>query len=298
MKRKFLAIIMAMVMALSLSVTAFAATNAAGNLTIEALGVTFENDVVSVISGDQQFDAFYSFKQLPDGTNFSSISTKFTFDGTKLLINGVQVATQSPYTTDVDFTSVVSVGVVYINSENVETTKTYYVSAYPSTFSVTMNFEYENARAFSTLDGTVYGSSGMLDDVTDEQKANAANLVSQMDTMCESMSPMTAAQYRTLTTNVNAGNTPYELLNAFKAARTGFDFSGSSSYISSIGVLDMNSTATMLGGGAGGWMYEVTRGGQTVVPMIGISGWKLIPGDVVTWRYTCDYGYDINAPMW
>lgn len=252
MKRKFLAIIMAMVMALSLSVTAFAATNAAGDLTIEALGVTFENDVVSVISGDQQFDAFYSFKQLPDGTNFSSISTKFTFDGTKLLINGVQVATQSPYTTDVDFTSVVSVGVVYINSENVETTKTYYVSAYPSTFSVTMNFEYENARAFSTLDGTVYGSSGMLDDVTDEQKANAAQKVQQMDNMCESMSPMTAAQYRTLTTTVNAGNTPYELLNAFKAARTGFDFSGSSSYISSIGVLDMNSTATMLGGGAGG----------------------------------------------
>ena len=298
MKRKFLAIIMAMVMALSLSVTAFAATNAAGDLTIEALGVTFENDVVSVISGDQQFDAFYSFKQLPDGTNFSSISTKFTFDGTKLLINGVQVATQSPYTTDVDFTSVVSVGVGYINSEKVETTKPYYVSAYPSTFSVTMNFEYENARAFSTLDGTVYGSSGMLDDVTDEQKANAAQKVQQMDNMCESMSPMTAAQYRTLTTTVNAGNTPYELLNAFKAARTGFDFSGSSSYISSIGVLDMNSTATMLGGGAGGWMYQVTRGDQTVVPMIGISGWKLIPGDVVTWRYTCDYGYDVGAPMW
>lgn len=298
MKRKFLAIIMAMVMALSLSVTAFAATNAAGDLTIEALGVTFENDVVSVISGDQQFDAFYSFKQLPDGTNFSSISTKFTFDGTKLLINGVQVATQSPYTTDVDFTSVVSVGVVYINSENVETTKTYYVSAYPSTFSVTMNFEYENARAFSQLSGTEYGDSDMLDEVTDAQKANAAQKVQQMDNMCERMNPMTAAQYRTLTTTVNAGNTPYELLNAFKAARTGFDFSGSSSYISSIGVLDMNSTATMLGGGAGGWMYQVTRGGQTVVPMIGISGWKLIPGDVVTWCYTCDYGYDINAPMW
>lgn len=138
----------------------------------------------------------------------------------------------------------------------------------------------------------------MLDEVTDAQKANAAQKVQQMDNMCERMNPMTAAQYRTLTTTVNAGNTPYELLNAFKAARTGFDFSGSSSYISSIGVLDMNSTATMLGGGAGGWMYEVTRGGQTVVPMIGISGWKLIPGDVVTWRYTCDYGYDINAPMW
>ena len=298
MKKRLLAIIMAMVMALSLSVTAFAATNAAGDLTIEALGVTFENDVVSVISGDQQFDAFYSFKQLPDGTNFSSISTKFTFDGMKLLINGVQVATQSPYTTDVDFTSVVSVGVVYINSENVETTKTYYVSAYPSTFSVTMNFEYENARAFSQLSGTEYGDSDMLDEVTDAQKANAAQKVQQMDNMCERMNPMTAAQYRTLTTTVNAGNTPYELLNAFKAARTGFDFSGSSSYISSIGVLDMNSTATMLGGGAGGWMYQVTRGGQTVVPMIGISGWKLIPGDVVTWRYTCDYGYDVGAPMW
>lgn len=291
MKKRILAIFMAMVMALSLSVTAFAATTAEGDLTITALGVTFENDVVSVSSGSQ-YDAYYSYGQLPNDTNFSSVQTTFAFSGSALLINGVQVATASPYTAYVDFTSVVSVGVVG------SSTKTYYVSAYPSTFSVTMNFEYENARAFSTLDGTVYGSSGMLDDVTDEQKANAAQKVQQMDNMCESMSPMTAAQYRTLTTTVNAGNTPYELLNAFKAARTGFDFSGSSSYISSIGVLDMNSTATMLGGGAGGWMYQVTRGGQTVVPMIGISGWKLIPGDVVTWRYTCDYGYDINAPMW
>lgn len=292
MKKRFLAIIMAMVMALSLSVTAFAGTNAAGDLTITALGETFDNDVVRVSSGEQ-WDAFYCFKQLPDNTDFSSVRTTFEFTGTKLLINGVQKATSSPYTANVDFTSVVSVGVV-----NGTTTKTYYVSAYPSTFTVTMNFEYENARAFSQLSGTEYGDSDMLDEVTDAQKANAAQKVQQMDNMCERMNPMTAAQYRTLTTTVNAGNTPYELLNAFKAARTGFDFSGSSSYISSIGVLDMNSTATMLGGGAGGWMYEVTRGGQTVVPMIGISGWKLIPGDVVTWRYTCDYGYDINAPMW
>lgn len=292
MKRKFLAIIMAMVMALSLSVTAFAATNAAGDLTITALGVTFENDVVSVSSGSQ-YDAYYSYGQFPNDTDFSNMETTFTFSGSALLINGVQEATSSPYTTTVDFTDVVSVGVV-----NGTTTKTYYVSAYPSTFTVTMNFEYENARAFSQMAGTVYGNSGMLDEVTDAQKANAAQKVQQMDNMCESMSPMTAAQYRTLTTTVNAGNTPYELLNAFKAARTGFDFSGSSSYISSIGVLDMNSTATMSGYGAGGWMYQVTRGDQTVVPMIGISGWKLIPGDVVTWRYTCDYGYDINAPMW
>ena len=292
MKKRFLAIIMAMVMALSLSVTAFAGTNAAGDLTITALGETFDNDVVSVSSGEQ-WDAFYCFKQLPDNTDFSSVRTTFEFTGTKLLINGVQKATSSPYTANVDFTSVVSVGVV-----NGTTTKTYYVSAYPSTFTVTMNFEYENARAFSLLSGTEYGNSGMLDEVTDAQKANAAQKVQQMDNMCERMNPMTAAQYRTLTTTVNAGNTPYELLNAFKAARTGFDFSGSSSYISSIGVLDMNSTATMLGGGAGGWMYQVTRGGQTVVPMIGISGWKLIPGDVVTWRYTCDYGYDVGAPMW
>ena len=199
MKKRILAIFMAMVMALSLSVTAFAATTAEGDLTITALGVTFENDVVSVSSGSQ-YDAYYSYGQLPDATNFSNVQTTFAFSGSALLINGVQVATASPYTAYVDFTSVVSVGVVG------SSTKTYYVSAYPSTFSVTMNFEYENARAFSTLDGTVYGSSGMLDDVTDEQKANAAEKVQQMDNMCNSMSPMTAAQYRTLTTTVNAGN--------------------------------------------------------------------------------------------
>lgn len=289
MKRKFLAIIMAMVMALSLSVTAFAATNAAGDLTITALGVTFENDVVSVGSSN----AYYSYGQFPDDTDFSSMETTFTFSGSALLIDGVQKTTSSPYTTTVDFRDVVSVGVV-----NGTETKTYYVSAYPSTFPVTMNFEYENARAFSQLTGTVYGNSGMLDAVTSAQKATAAEKVQQMDNMCAGISSLTPAQYRTLTTNVSAGDTPYQLLTAFKAARANFTFDGSSSYISAIGVLDMNSTATMLGGGAGGWMYQVTRGDQTVVPMIGISGWKLIPGDVVTWRYTCDYGYDVGAPMW
>ncbi len=289
MKRKFLAIIMAMVMALSLSVTAFAATNAAGDLTITALGVTFENDVVSVGSSN----AYYSYGQFPDDTDFSSMETTFTFSGSALLIDGVQKTTSSPYTTTVDFRDVVSVGVV-----NGTETKTYYVSAYPSTFPVTMNFEYENARAFSQLTGTVYGNSGMLDAVTSAQKATAAEKVQQMDNMCAGISSLTPAQYRTLTTNVSAGDTPYQLLTAFKAARANFTFDGSSSYISAIGVLDMNSTATMSGYGAGGWMYQVTRGDQTVVPMIGISGWKLIPGDVVTWRYTCDYGYDVGAPMW
>lgn len=289
MKRKFLAIIMAMVMALSLSVTAFAATNAAGDLTITALGVTFENDVVSVGSSN----AYYSYGQFPDDTDFSSMVTTFTFSGSALLIDGVQKTTSSPYTTTVDFRDVVSVGVV-----NGTETKTYYVSAYPSTFPVTMNFEYENARAFSQLTGTVYGNSGMLDAVTSAQKATAAEKVQQMDNMCAGISSLTPAQYRTLTTNVSAGDTPYQLLTAFKAARANFTFDGSSSYISAIGVLDMNSTATMSGYGAGGWMYQVTRGDQTVVPMIGISGWKLIPGDVVTWRYTCDYGYDVGAPMW
>ena len=278
-----------MVMALSLSVTAFAATNAAGDLTITALGVTFENDVVSVGSSN----AYYSYGQFPDDTDFSSMETTFTFSGSALLIDGVQKTTSSPYTTTVDFRDVVSVGVV-----NGTETKTYYVSAYPSTFPVTMNFEYENARAFSQLTGTVYGNSGMLDAVTSAQKATAAEKVQQMDNMCAGISSLTPAQYRTLTTNVSAGDTPYQLLTAFKAARANFTFDGSSSYISAIGVLDMNSTATMSGYGAGGWMYQVTRGDQTVVPMIGISGWKLIPGDVVTWRYTCDYGYDVGAPMW
>ena len=56
------------------------------------------------------------------------------------------------------------------------------------TFTVTMNFEYENARAFSQLAGTVYGNSGMLDAVTSAQKATAAEKVLQMDNMCAGIS--------------------------------------------------------------------------------------------------------------
>lgn len=44
-------------------------------------------------------------------------------------------------------------------------------------------------------------------------------------------------------------------------------------------------------GAASGWMYAVNG----VYPNYGCSKYPLKPGDVITWRYTCDLGADIGG---
>ena len=171
-----------------------------------------------------------------------------------------------------------------------------------------MSFEYENARAFSTLSGDTYGTSGLLDAVTSTQKATAAQAVAAMDTMCESMLPsVTAAQYKVLDNILieplsydPESNNVYGLVGTFANARTNFTYTTntSESVILSIGSLYYNSTGTVNGSGAGGWMYFVQRGNTTYLPLIGAQGFFLFPGDEVIWRYTCDYGFDVGYPMY
>ena len=45
-------------------------------------------------------------------------------------------------------------------------------------------------------------------------------------------------------------------------------------------------------GSASGWMYRVN--GE--YPNYGCDSFALSPGDVVEWRYTCDFGVDVGGP--
>ena len=296
MKKKLITLMLAIVLCFAMCPAVHAAN---GDLSVSALNVTFTNDTVIANTDDGGTNtAYFSYAQLPDNTNFSSVNTTFTFTGTALKINGTQVSTTSPYTYyGLNLGTLATVEVVYSGGSRV-----HYISAYPSSFDVTMQFEYSNAVAFANLSGSTYGTSSYVTGVTSTQKTAMAGYVSQMDAMCDSMLPsITREGYKrreniTITVNpqVPSSNTPYGLMQLFKNARTNFVFSGSTSYINSIGYLDYNST----GHYSGGWMYQVVRGNVTYTPSIGIDGWKLLPGDEVIWRYTCDYGYDIGAPMW
>ena len=316
MKKKLITLVLALVLCFAMCPAVHAASN--GDLTVSTLvngymPVYFSNGSVEMQMSDLQMNTmYYCHAKLPDSTNFSSVTTYFSYTGTALKINGTQVSTNGNggtklYTASgnnaIDFTGIVTAEVIYSGGS-----KTYYVYAYPSEYYVKMSFEYENARAFSTLSGDTYGTSGLLDAVTSTQKATAAQAVAAMDTMCESMLPsVTAAQYKVLDNILieplsydPESNNVYGLVGTFANARTNFTYTTntSESVILSIGSLYYNSTGTVNGSGAGGWMYFVQRGNTTYLPLIGAQGFFLFPGDEVIWRYTCDYGFDVGYPMY
>ena len=286
MSKRIISLVLALVMCMGLCTLTYAAN---GDITISVGNVDFDQDLVHVETSGSEYDAYFCYAQLPDNTTFNHVYTEVTFTGSSLEINGSPVVSNNGVFADfLDFTSIVTMEVFYGT-----TSKTYYVSAYPSTITnVTMQFEYGNAIAFSQLeDGDSYGTTGWLDYVDEWQIETMADAVSDMDTMCSSMDPAPTGQNHGWTTSVNPGDTPYELLEYYENQFSGFYYSGDCYYIQSIGSLDEWCTGYQ----TCGWMYQVTRGGVTYTPMIGINGWKLIPGDIVIWRYTCDYGADIGS---
>ena len=308
MKRKVIAFVLVLAMCMGLCSIAFAIPTETGDVEIIAAGVTFTNSTVTVNTyGGGTNTAYFSYGQLADSQNLSSVSLTINYRGRGLKINGTTVqnyyGSVSNYqytTTGFDMSSVVTIEIKMLSNN----WRKYYVSAYHSTVdNVTMNIEYENARAFSQLsENAVYGNSGMVVAATQARINTAIADVAATDTMCNSISGMSAAEYKTYTTNLTGGSTPYDLMESFKNARTGFSYIGSQTSIIQIGGLNSESTAkakSAYGGhGAGGWMYEVTRGNYTFYPTIGINGWKLMPNDVITWHYTCDFGDDLGYNMW
>ena len=316
MKKKLITLVLALVLCFAMCPTVHA-TN--GDLVITAIlpgnmTVQFTSESVQVNTyGGGTSTAYFQHAKLPAGTNLSSVFTNFVYTGSALKINGTQVSTNNTnnpsksYSQTTNFTQVTTIEVVYGS-----TSKLYYVSAYLPSYEVKMSFEYENARAFANLEGNTYGTSGMLESVSSDEKTAVAALVASMDSMCESMLPdLTAAEYKVLDgieieplSYDASSNTPYAAMLDFADARDNFTFTGNSTYISALGVLNADSTGKRFDDdlntyvGTGGWMYQVKRGGVTYTPEIGINGWKLIPGDEIIWRYTCDYGYDIGHPMW
>ena len=79
--------------------------------------------------------------------------------------------------------------------------------------------------------------------------------------------------------------------------------SNSSGYISQIGDLNDGTAGKYVhpqwGGpyNSGGWMFKVLRGSDELYPSISAGSFRLLAGDVVTWQYTADVGYDLGVPM-
>ena len=164
-----------------------------------------------------------------------------------------------------------------------------------------MSVEFDTAYAFSqTAVNTKYKGANTTQNpymqvTTATQKTTAQ---SAYDTTKAAFNGSTSATY----SGLSYGYTAADIITAICNAK-GVYISNSSGYISQIGALNQDTAGQYVhpqwGGpyGSGGWMFKVLRGSDEVYPSISAGSFVLMPGDVVTWQYTADVGYDLGAPM-
>lgn len=302
--KKILSLLLAVVMVLSLSSMAFAADNTLLSITGTVGGTTrtFETDSYTYTNpvNNQPFTAGTAIADFPVGTDLSNITLSIRYNGTALKINGTQVDASGSYSGSVNFTgSVVEIEVVQTSGSII-----YYAAATAGNFSVSMSLNYDTLSAFAaTTTGDYYqragyGKNDYMDAVTDDQKEMADFAYGYFSGL----------GLTSMTTTVASGSTPISLLAAYAAEKeisvtdsSGEEITASSTYVDAIEGVDMYYAGTYTYFGwsnpSGGWMFSVQRGNTIQFPTISAGYFKLMPGDVVTWYYTCDLGYDIGNPM-
>lgn len=306
--KKFVSLLLVLVMAFSLAVPAFAANNPeitgmTGDGVEFTLGsFTYQNPVTG-----EEFTSYTAAAEFENRTDFSSVNVTIAYNGTALKVNGTQVSTGGTYTGVIDFSnSVVEIEVVKGSS-----TRLYYAEAYAPSFQVSVDVKYETLKYFADTTGNSYTAPGrehnnMLQPVTDDQKFMA-------EYGYETLSGVIPAAAQSFT--VNAGSTvvtatvDYGEKNGLTLTTQVYEdgkevekpFTDSSTYLAGIEGVNQDYAGMYTyynrDYGSGGWMYSITRGSETMFPNISASAFKLMPGDVITWNYSCDLGYDLGVPM-
>ncbi len=299
--KRISALLLALVMALSLSVTAFATTpTTAGDMNVTCGTTTFTKTSINYTNSVTGKNVNAYGHLLIDSSVSSSMLLTLEFNGTGIKINGESVATTgSTYTGTFNLASqVLEVEVLYGTDDS----SMHYISSYaPGELNATINIDYSRATYFSTLTGpTTYTYPDMnhcpyLDTVTQNQIDYMSECVAVMNAYLPTDISKTAA-YDSLDDNCMASDILEKFCEDRELAVT---YDGS--MITHVGFLGTDSATTWTYYGytynSGGWMYKVVRGGVEMLPMVGATAFPLMPGDVVTWFYSVDLGYDYGYAM-
>lgn len=314
--KKFISVILALVMVLSFCTVAFAEDSADTVMSMvytPAVGdeVPFANASYDWTDGNQvTWYGYATYALLPSGANLAALPVRITYTGTSLKVNGVEVSTNgTTYTGTIDLANgLATVEVISANGSRV-----YYASANTATsFNVSVQIEYDNLVTLSNMTAnTAYigarpGATqcSYLSLVTEDEISNAAAAVAAFSDAELGVVPTTATNY-----TVVSGKAAMHVLNRLASDNrlTIMDsdynaISDSMLYVDSISLVDKTYSPQYsyygYGGNAGGWMFGVKRG-NSVVKYANISAayLYLMAGDIVTFSYTCDLGYDLGAPM-
>lgn len=299
--KRISALLLALVMALSLSVTAFATPPAsAGDMNVTVGTTAFTKTSINYTNSVTNASVTAYSHLLIDSSAASSMTLTMEFNGTGLKINGESVATTGntyAYTGSLA-NQVLEVEVLY-NGGSAK----HYIAAYaPGTLNATVNIDYSRATYFGTLTGpATYTYPGKthcpyLDTVTQDQIDYMNECLEIMD-----MYFTTEASKTAVYTSLTDGCTASGILDKICYDRDELAVTYDGNLITHVGFLGTDSATTWTYYGtsynSGGWMYKVLRGNTEMLPMIGATAFPLMPGDVVTWYYSVDLGYDYGYAM-
>lgn len=260
--------------------------------------IAFENESYVWSRNGQRMQAYSSHAVLPDDADLTNLPVSITYSGTSMRINGATVGSDGAFSGTIDFTR----GVTTIRVDYGDAMSTlYYVSAAPASFDVDVALDIGNLQMFSNLSaGEAYKGRWeqecpYLDAVTDDQIAHAEEAgsvlgtIDTLDSICQ------------LTGNDTCLNAllSYGEKNGIMIDDSFSDDSMTAFAVNGIddsygGTYTLNET----GGNAGDWMCMVERGRITItLDKETASIFYLMPGDTVTWVYTCNLGYDLGVPI-
>ncbi len=299
------ALFLALILAFSLSVPAFAAT---GNNTITSIKYNTEAFTISPYTctnkNGQSFTAYSCHLESANVNNsvLANMPIKVTYSGGTLK-NGTTTYTGGGTVTT--YVNVINrVAELTLTSTN-GVTETYYISAWKTgtTFYASVSVEFSTANDFyQTATNTKYVGTAAdatanpyMQATTAKQRAAAGSAYQKTNA---AFNGNTSATYNGL----SYGYTAADIITQICTANNVY-ISNSSGYISQIGALNQDTAGQYVhpqwGGpyGSGGWMFKVLRGNDAIYPSISAGSFYLMPGDVVTWQYTADVGYDLGAPM-
>lgn len=298
------ALFLALVLALSLSVPAFAANENDTITSIKAKNEAFTITPSTYTNSRtlQTFTAYscsHEFVAAVSDAELASLELTVTFTGGTLK-SGTKTYTGGTAKPKVNVVN--GVATMTLTGTN-GVTETYYISAWKNgaKLSASVGVEFGNALAFyQTPTNTKYKGANTtqnpyIQPTTAQQRMAALTGYNKTEGAFSSGS---SATYSNLSYGCTAADIVTTLCNAKNAPIV-----NNSGYISQIGFLNENTAGLYLhpqwGGpyGSGGWMFKVARGNDTLYPAISAGTFVLMSGDVVTWQYTADVGYDLGLPM-